>query len=225
MNDRIAVIAIDGPSASGKGTVASRVADALGWHFLDSGAIYRVLGHAALQKGIDLSDEVTLAAEGLTLDVEFSGDRIRLNGQDVSTAIRTEEAGNRASKVAALPAVRQALLARQRAFRVAPGLVADGRDMGSVVFPDAICKIYMTASALVRAERRYKQLIAKGLAANIESLHKELLERDARDSSRAVAPLKPCEGAVVLDTSTLSIEEAVQSVLDLARRRGIVVAA
>lgn len=221
MNDQIPVIAIDGPSASGKGTVATRVAEALGWRFLDSGAIYRLLAVAALQKGIDLADEQALADEGLALDAEFSGEVVRLDGRDVSVDIRTETAGNVASKIAALPAVRAALLARQRAFRAAPGLVADGRDMGSVVFPEAVCKVFLTASARVRAERRYKQLIAKGLTANIEILHQELLERDARDSARSVAPLKPCEDAVVLDTSLLGIGEAVQFVLDLARQRGV----
>lgn len=215
------VIAIDGPTASGKGTVAGRVADRLGWHYLDSGAIYRVLAFAALKRGVELTDEASVAALGETLDVSFKVEGIRLAGEDVSLDVRREETGNAASKIAALPRVRAVLLARQRAFCVSPGLVADGRDMGSVVFPHAFLKIFLTASAESRAERRYKQLIAKGLPANIADLLRDLQERDARDSSRAVAPLRPCEDAVVLDTTALSIDEAVQYVLSRVQQRGL----
>lgn len=221
MAQEFPVIAIDGPTASGKGTVAGRVADRLGWHYLDSGAIYRVLALAALKQGVELTDEASVAALGETLDVSFKVEGIRLAGEDVSLDVRREETGNAASKIAALPRVRAVLLARQRAFCVSPGLVADGRDMGSVVFPHAFLKIFLTASAESRAERRYKQLIAKGLPANIADLLRDLQERDARDSSRAVAPLRPCEDAVVLDTTALSIDEAVQYVLSRVQQRGL----
>ncbi|PLK48252.1 (d)CMP kinase [Uliginosibacterium sp. TH139] len=216
----VPVLAIDGPTASGKGTVAGLVAERLGWHFLDSGAIYRVLALAAIKRGLSLTDEATLAAQASALDVAFVHGAIVLEGEDVSLQARREETGNSASKIAALPAVRTALLARQQAFRVAPGLVADGRDMGSVVFPGAFLKIFLTASVESRAERRYKQLIAKGLTASIDDLLRDLRERDARDTSRLVAPLRPCEDAVLLDTTTLSIDEAVHFVLNLAMQRG-----
>jgi len=215
----VPVIAIDGPTASGKGTVAGIVADKLGWHYLDSGAIYRLVALSALKRGVDLTDEAAVAALGSQLDAAFRGGKVWLDGEDVSTELRREETGNAASKVAALPAVRAALLARQQAFGEAPGLVADGRDMGSVVFPEAFLKIFLTASAESRAQRRYKQLIEKGLPANIDSLRHDIQERDARDSSRAVAPLKPCADAVVLDTTQLSIDAAVQFVLDLVASR------
>jgi cytidylate kinase len=217
----IPVIAIDGPTASGKGTVAGLVADRLGWHYLDSGAIYRVLALAALKQGVDLTDEASVAALGDTLEVSFKAEGIFLSGEDVSLDVRREGTGNAASKIAALPRVRAALLTRQRAFCASPGLVADGRDMGSVVFPQAFLKIFLTASAESRAERRHKQLITKGLPANIADLLRDLQERDARDSSRAVAPLRPCEDAVVLDTTALTIDEAVQYVLSLVRQRGL----
>lgn len=216
----VPVLAIDGPTASGKGTVAGLVAERLGWHFLDSGAIYRVLALAAIKRGVGLTDEAALAAQASALDVAFEHGAILLEGEDVSLQARREETGNSASKIAALPAVRTALLARQQAFRVAPGLVADGRDMGSVVFPGAFLKIFLTASVESRAERRYKQLIAKGLTASIDDLLRDLRERDARDTSRLVAPLRPCEDAVLLDTTTLSIDEAVHFVLNLAMQRG-----
>lgn len=225
MAQDIPVIAIDGPTASGKGTVAGLVASKLGWHYLDSGAIYRVLALAALKQGVDLADEIAVAALAQFLDVSFSADKVWLAREDVSLDLRREETGNAASKIAALPIVREALLARQQAFCAAPGLVSDGRDMGSVVFPQAFLKIFLTASAESRAERRYKQLIAKGLPANIADLLRDLQERDARDSSRAVAPLRPCEDAVVLDTTALSIEEAVLFVLDLVGQRGFECAA
>lgn len=214
------VIAIDGPTASGKGTVAGRVAATLGWHYLDSGAIYRLLALAAHTHGVALDDEAGLAALGLALDAAFEGEQVLLDGNDVSLDIRREATGNAASRLAVLPDVRAALLARQQAFRQAPGLVADGRDMGSVVFSDAVCKIFLTASVASRAERRYKQLIEKGLPANLDSLTQELRERDARDANRAVAPLVPCEDAILLDTTARSINEAVDFVLGHARRLG-----
>ena len=219
------VIAIDGPTASGKGTLAARVAAALGWHYLDSGAIYRLLALAALKRGIALEDESALAGLALALDARFAGESVLLDGEDVSLELRREETGNAASRLAVLPAVRAALLARQQAFRANPGLVADGRDMGSVVFPDAALKIFLTASAEARAQRRYKQLIEKGLPANIDSLQQDIQARDARDQSRVVAPLKPCEDAVVIDSTALSIEEVCRQILALAAARGLVAAA
>ena len=208
------VIAIDGPSASGKGTVAARVAATLGFHYLDSGALYRLTALAAEQKGISWDDEPAVAAVAAQLPVEFEGERILLAGVEVSDAIRTEHMGIGASKVAALPAVREALLERQRAYQRFPGLVGDGRDMGSVIFPWAPTKVFLTASAEVRAERRYKQLIAKGMSANISVLLQDLQARDARDSARSVGPLKQFEDAVLVDTTPLTIEQAVQAVLD-----------
>ncbi len=219
------VIAIDGPTASGKGTLAARVAAALGWHYLDSGAIYRLLALAALKRGIALEDESALAGLALALDARFAGESVLLDGEDVSLELRREETGNAASRLAVLPAVRAALLARQQAFRANPGLVADGRDMGSVVFPDAALKIFLTASAEARAQRRYKQLIEKGLPANIDSLLGDIQARDARDQSRVVAPLKPCEDAVVIDSTALSIEEVCRQILALVAARGLVAAA
>ncbi|HEY1182078.1 MAG TPA: 3-phosphoshikimate 1-carboxyvinyltransferase, partial [Rhodocyclaceae bacterium] len=208
------VIAIDGPSASGKGTVAARVAAKLGFHYLDSGALYRLTALAAENKGVSWDDEPGVAAVAAQLPVEFIGEQILLAGVDVSEAIRTEHMGIGASKVAALPAVREALLERQRAYQRFPGLVGDGRDMGSVVFPWAETKVFLTASAEVRAERRYKQLIAKGMSANISVLLEDLQARDARDSARSVGPLKKFDDAVLVDTTPLNIEQAVQAVLD-----------
>ncbi|MEN3111783.1 (d)CMP kinase [Uliginosibacterium paludis] len=215
------VIAIDGPTASGKGTVANLVAEALGWNLLDSGSIYRMVALAAAKRGIDPANEAALIPVATGLDASFVHGRILLEGEDVSVRVRLEETGNAASRLATHAGVREALLSRQRAFCRAPGLVADGRDMGSIVFPGAFLKIFLTASVEARAERRYKQLIAKGLPANIEDLLRDLRARDARDSSRAVAPLKPCEDAVLLDTTTKSIDEAVRFVLDLAGERGV----
>jgi 3-phosphoshikimate 1-carboxyvinyltransferase len=209
----VPVIAIDGPSASGKGTVAARVAAALGFGYLDSGALYRLTALAAKQVGLDWVDEAGVAAIAVGLDVEFSESDIRLNGQLVGDAIRTEEISAGASKVAALPAVRDALLFRQRGFNTAPGLVGDGRDMGSVVFPQAQLKIFLTASAEVRAERRYKQLIEKGLSANLPDLLLDLKLRDERDSQRSVAPLRQEADAKLLDTTVLTIDQAVNQVL------------
>lgn len=212
IND-IPVIAIDGPSASGKGTVAQRVAEKLGFHYLDSGALYRLVALAALRSGADLADETALAGVAARLDVVFDGATIRLAQEDVTDAIRAEECGNGASRIAAYPQVRTALLARQRAFRQFPGLVADGRDMGSVVFPDAVLKIFLTASAEERAQRRYKQLMEKGIDANISILLQGIRERDARDSSRSVAPLQQGADASLLDTTSLNIAQAVDEVL------------
>jgi len=209
----VPVIAIDGPSASGKGTVAARVAAALGWHYLDSGALYRLTALAAQRAGISWGDEARVAAIAAGLDVVFAEGSILLGGEEVGEAIRQEEMSTGASHVAALPAVRAALLFRQRAFRQAPGLVADGRDMGSVVFPDARTKVFLTASVEVRAERRYKQLIEKGIAANIRPLLQDLRERDERDRQRSVAPLQQSEDAELLDTTHLTIEQAVAQVM------------
>ncbi|MBI5462470.1 MAG: (d)CMP kinase [Gammaproteobacteria bacterium] len=215
------VIAIDGPSGSGKGTVAQILARELGWHFLDSGAIYRILAYAAQQRGIPLDAPTQLAELARNLPVTFSpiDAKIRLEEVDIKDEIRTEAAGNAASKVAAIPAVRVALLERQRAFRAGPGLVADGRDMGTVVFPDAEVKVFLTASAEERARRRYNQLIEKGLDANLAALVADIAERDHRDATRSVAPLKPADGAEIVDTSDLDIAQTVACVRDLVRRR------
>jgi len=205
----VPVIAIDGPSASGKGTVASLVAAALGFHYLESGALYRLVAYVG---GTDP------ARDAAQLDVAFRDGKIFLSGQDVTDPIHAEAVGNRASEVAKIPQVRAALLERQRAFRRAPGLVADGRDMGTVVFPDASLKVFLTASVGVRAQRRHKQLIDKGIHANLAALSRDLEERDARDAARAVAPLRPAEGAVLLDSSALTIDEVVDKVLMLFRK-------
>lgn len=220
----IPVITVDGPSGVGKGTISQLLTQRFGWHFLDSGALYRLTALAARRQGVGFDDAAGLARVARELPVEFRpqavGDlQIFLYGQEVSREIRTEQAGNDASRVAAVPAVREALLARQRAFRQAPGLVADGRDMGTTVFPDAPLKIFLTASAEVRAERRYKQLKEKGLDANLHSLFIEIAERDERDRNRSVSPLKPAEDAVVIDTSTLGIEEVLAVVLAECRAR------
>lgn len=213
MSTHIPVIAIDGPSASGKGTVAALVARALGFHYLDSGALYRLTALAAQRHGVALDDEAALAQLARNLNVRFDRNEIWLDDERVSDELRTEIIGNGASKVAALPAVRAALLERQRAFRQAPGLVTDGRDMGSVVFPDAAVKIFLTASAEERAQRRYKQLMEKGFDANLTNLLEELRERDARDAARGVAPLKQGADATLLETTHLSIDQAVAKVL------------
>ncbi|THF64237.1 bifunctional 3-phosphoshikimate 1-carboxyvinyltransferase/cytidylate kinase [Pseudothauera rhizosphaerae] len=210
----VPVLAIDGPSASGKGTVAARVAQALGWHYLDSGSLYRLVALAALRAGVALEEEGRLAALAAALPASFEDGRVLLDGADVTDDIRSEACSAGASKVAALPAVRAALLDRQRDYRAAPGLVAEGRDMGSVVFPDAALKVFLTATAEARAERRYKQLMAKGMAANMQSLLKDLHERDARDAARPVAPLKKLPDAVLLDTTNLDVEQAVSFVLE-----------
>ncbi len=212
-SNNIPVIAIDGPSASGKGTVAQRVAAKLGFHYLDSGALYRLVALVAMRSGVGLGDEKRLSEVATELDVVFKGTEIRLGSEDVADAIRSEACGNVASRIAAYPAVRTALLARQRAFRQLPGLVTDGRDMGSVVFPEAALKIFLTASAEARAERRYKQLMEKGIDANIATLLQDIQERDARDSNRSVAPLQLGADTNLLDTTSLNIAQAVDSVL------------
>lgn len=209
----VPVITIDGPTASGKGTVASRVAQTLGFAFLDSGALYRLTALAAIESGMDLGDESGLAGIATGLDVRFEGERILLAGREVSDAIRAEAVGVAASRIATLAGVRRALVDLQHGFRRMPGLVADGRDMGTVIFPDAGLKVFLTASVEARADRRYKQLIGKGFPANMLALLQDLRERDARDTERAVAPLKPAEGAHLLDTSEMTIEQAVEQVL------------
>jgi cytidylate kinase len=219
MNDKniqdIPVIAIDGPSASGKGTVAQRVAAKLGFHYLDSGALYRLVALSAIHSGIELGDEQALSEAAAQLNAVFSDAEIRLDNENVTDAIRTEACGNAASRIAAYPLVRAALLERQRAFCQTPGLVADGRDMGSVVFPAAILKIFLTASAETRAQRRHKQLMEKGIDANIATLLQDIRERDERDSNRNVAPLQLDAGTHLLDTTSLDINQAVERVLNL----------
>lgn len=207
------VITIDGPSASGKGTVAERVAAQLGFHFLDSGALYRLTALSAMKNGVALDDEARVAALATALPATFRDGMVWLADENVSDAIRAEAVGEGASKVAALPAVRAALLDRQRAYRQAPGLVADGRDMGTVIFPDAVAKVFLTASAEARAERRYKQLIGKGNSASLSALVADMQARDARDTARLVAPLKPAPDALFLDTTSMDVESAVQAVL------------
>jgi cytidylate kinase len=207
----VPVIAIDGPSASGKGTIAKRVAQALRFHYLESGALYRLVALAALREG--LKDEGAIAKAAEAMDVVFVEDEILLEDQDVSSQIRHETVGNRASEIAPMAAVRSALLRRQRAFREPPGLVADGRDMGTIVFPDAALKVFLTARSEVRAGRRYKQLIEKGIAANLGALSRDLAERDARDATRSVAPLVPAPDSQVLDSSALSVEAVVDRIL------------
>jgi len=217
----VAVIAIDGPSASGKGTVARRVANSLGFRYLESGALYRLVALSARAKGIPETDEARLALEAAALDVSFTDEGTYLAGKEVGDELYSEECGRGASAVAQLPAVREALLARQRAFRVPPGLVADGRDMGTVVFPDATLKVFLTASALTRAERRYRQLRARAQPADLAALVRDLEERDRRDSERTHAPLRPAADAEILDTTGLGIEEVVARVLALyGARRG-----
>jgi len=210
----IPVICIDGPTASGKGTLASSVAQQLGYHYLDSGALYRVTAYAALQKGLDLAnDETQIAALARHLPVRFEGDLIWLGNENVSERIRTEEAGMNASKVSVLKDVRAALVELQHSFCKLPGLVADGRDMGTVIFPHAPLKVFLTASATKRAERRHKQLISKGFSIKLDDLRADLEARDARDSNRSVAPLTAAQDAMSLDNSELSIEKSVQQVL------------
>ena len=208
------VIAIDGPTASGKGTVASLVAQKLGFHYLDSGALYRLVALASEKEGIDVNNGPALGQLAENLQISFRGGQIFLGGEKVTQAIRTEANGLRASNIATQPSVRGALVGLQRSFRQKPGLVADGRDMASVIFPDASLKVFLTDSASARAERRYKQLIAKGISAKLEDLLQDLEERDARDSSRGASPLVLAKGAQVLETSNLSIDQAVQTVLD-----------
>lgn len=217
----VPIITIDGPSGAGKGTIARRVAEQLGWHLLDSGALYRLVAYAGRLRGLDPEDERGFARIAETLDVRFGTDvrgeeQIWLEDAEVSTQIRTEQAGEWASQVAAMPAVRAALVGRQRAFAVPPGLVADGRDMGTIIFPEAGLKIFLTASADERARRRYKQLKEKGVDANLAALSQEIAERDRRDTNRAIAPLVPAHDAVIVDSTSMSVDEVVARVLELA---------
>ena len=220
MADPVPVVTIDGPSGSGKGTISQLLARRLGFHFLDSGALYRLLALAALGRGLDLGDEPAVVVLARGLDVSFQPDgRILLDGVGVGEELRTEATGNAASRVAALPAVRSALLERQRAFARAPGLVADGRDMGTVVFPAAPAKVFLTASAEARAERRYKQLKEKGFDPDMGGLVEEIRTRDERDANRAVAPLRPAADALLLDSTGLSIEAVLARVLAFVDER------
>jgi cytidylate kinase len=211
------VIAIDGPAASGKGTIAAAVARALRFHYLDSGALYRLVALKALRSGVAFDDAPALARLAAGLDTRFADGAVLLDGDDASAAIRGEDASAGASLVAVHAGVREALIERQRAFREPPGLVADGRDMGTVVFPDAALKVFLTATAEERARRRHKQLIAKGISVTLHSLLRDIRERDARDSGRAAAPLRPASDAVLLDTTDLTIDEAIARVLALYR--------
>ena len=218
MSDQAPIITIDGPGGAGKGTISRLVACQLGWHLLDSGAMYRVTALAAGKQGVDIADIEAVTAVAKGLDVVFEpcddGVSVLLAGEDVSAEVRTEACGELASRVAAMGSVREALLARQRAFQEAPGLVADGRDMGTVVFPAAELKIYLTASAEERARRRHKQLIDKGIDVNLARLLEDIEQRDRRDMERQVAPLKPAEDALVVDTTTMTIEQVVAKVSD-----------
>jgi len=221
MPDLAPVVAIDGPAASGKGTVAKRVADALGFHYLDSGALYRLVALQALRERVDHADETAVAAIARELDCSFAGGRLWLAGGDVTDDVRDEAVSAAASRVAVHAAVRAALFERQRGFRRRPGLVAEGRDMGTVVFPDAAVKIFVTASAEERAARRGKQLAEKGIDVNIQCLLRDIRDRDQRDGKRAVAPLKPAGDATVLDTTGMTIEAVVAAVLARARAGGL----
>ncbi|WP_114418203.1 (d)CMP kinase [Marinospirillum perlucidum] len=223
----VPVITLDGPGGAGKGTVSMLLAKQLGWHLLDSGALYRLVGLAADNHGVELDNEASLAVLAEHLDVQFLVSKeelvqVVLEGEDVSQELRTERVGGLASQVAALPSVREALLARQRAFQDTPGLVCDGRDMGTVVFPEAPLKIYLTASADERARRRQEQLRDKGVTASLLDLKKDILERDARDMNRKTAPLRPAEDAVEVDTTSLSIAEVVDLILAEAKSRGLI---
>lgn len=223
-SEQLPVVTLDGPSGSGKGTVGQVLAARLGWHFLDSGALYRLVGLAAYEAGVPLDNGPRLARLAHDMRVEFRANpgglaQVFLEGEDVGDRLRTEEAGDRASRVAALPAVRQALLGKQRAFLRLPGLVADGRDMGTTVFPDAVLKVFVTASVEKRAERRYKQLKEKGFDVNLARLLEEIRERDARDAARSASPLRPAADAQVLDTSDLSISEVVDRIEGLLHER------
>ena len=215
----VPVIAVDGPGGSGKGTITTRLARHLGWHFLDSGALYRLTALAVMKRQAPLDDESELGEIAANLDIRFETNGANvitwLEGEDVSDRLRNEETGVMASKIAVIPAVRKALTSRQRRFRQAPGLVADGRDMGTVIFPDADIKIFLTASAEIRAQRRYKQLKDKGESVNLTRLFKEIKARDLRDQSRSIAPLRPAENAVIIDSTELSIDEVFNKIVSL----------
>ena len=210
----VPVVTIDGPSGAGKGTLAAAIAEARGWHLLDSGALYRIIAVVALKQGVSLSDAALIAALCSELQIVFGAGSVTVNGDDLTDAIRTEDVGSAASVVAALPPVREAILTLQKAFRRAPGLVADGRDMGTVVFPDAPVKIFLDASAEARAERRYNQLKNKGLSVKVPGLLEQIQERDARDRERAVAPLRPAEDALIIDSSEMSIDAVVATCIE-----------
>ena len=226
MSDLRAVITVDGPSGASKGTVCARLAEQLGWSLLDSGALYRITGLAASRKSIEFADESAVSAVAAGLDVVFeptpTGVKVVLEGEDVTDIIRTEEVGSLASQVAALPPVREALLQRQRDFAQAGGLIADGRDMGTVVFPTAPVKVFLTASAEERGHRRYKQLLDKGFDASLPALIEDIQARDERDSNRAVAPLKPAEDAILIDSTELTIDEVCEQVTGLVRKAGLI---
>ena len=211
----VPVLTLDGPGGAGKGTVASAIAEIKGWHLLDSGALYRIIAMTALRQGVRLDDAEAVADLCPLLDIVFGVGWVKVSGDDFTDAIRTEDAGSSASIVAALPPVRNAILTLQREFRKAPGLVADGRDMGTVVFPDASVKIFLDASAEARAERRYNQLKNKGLGVNLLDLLEQIQERDARDRERAVAPLRPAEDALIVDSTQMTIDEVVATVMAL----------
>jgi cytidylate kinase len=216
------VVAIDGPSGSGKGTIAALVAERLGWHLLDSGALYRIVAAVALDRQLPLDDEDSLAEMAANLVIEFAGEAIVVDGEDLAGVIRTEDVSRASSEVAALPLVRSAILELQHRQRRAPGLVADGRDMGTVVFPDAPLKVYLDASAEERAERRYNQLKNKGLSVSLRALLASLKERDERDKERAVSPLVPAPDAMVIDSTNLTIEEVLEVVLAEVRTQGLI---
>lgn len=226
MSAAVPVITVDGPSGSGKGTISRLLAEKLGWHLLDSGALYRLVALAAQRKSVALDNVEALREVASDLQVEFpvvgGESRVHLEGEDVTLAIRAEECGVAASRVAALPEVREALLERQRVFRQAPGLVADGRDMGTVVFPDAPVKIFLTASIAARADRRWKQLREQGVDANLDALYRDLAERDARDAQRSVSPLKAAEDAVTVDSTAMDIPAVMARILSLIADRGVV---
>ena len=226
MTTVVPVVTIDGPSGSGKGTIGRLLAHKLGWHYLDSGALYRLVALAALRRHLDFGDAAALSAAAASLDVRFTaaavGERVLLEGADVSSELRTERAGDAASRVAAVPEVRTALLKRQRDFAVAPGLVADGRDMGTVVFPDAVLKVVLTASAEARAMRRHKQLKEKGIDVSLPDLSWDIAQRDARDANRTVAPFRPAPDAQVIDSTSLTPEEVVAHILRWLESVGVV---